>query len=201
MMITLSPYKSCLIVGLLLVLALNPTFSQEAQTAEAPVFDSNLLRLKVPEAFQKNSLKLEVFADSSWQVFRGQEGLSFEESLELLGLSGKLDQHRQHVEREEGLTREYRSRRVFSIVTAMVGGGYLGITWSKGWVYQIPGYAALAIAGVRYLDSRRLEIQALREHYYQTALINPSEIQRLVDDYNFRLYQYLSTAGIQFHAE
>lgn len=161
-------------------------------------FDSELLRLKVPVAFQKSSLKLEVFADSSWQLFRGQEALTFTQSMIILGLSDKLDAYEEHHQKELEYLKEYRSRRVFSMATTIGGLGYLAIIWSKGWVYQIPGYAAMVIAGVRMYESHQMENQALREQYYIQTLIQPSEINKLVEDYNFKLYQYLSNAGIQF---
>ncbi len=51
---------------------------------------------------------------------------------------------------------------------------------------------------MRYFESQQVEIQALREQYYLQTLIRPSRVRKLVDDYNFQLYQFLSTAGIQF---
>jgi len=161
-------------------------------------FDSELLRLKVPEAFAQSSLKLEVFADSSWQLFQGKHPLGFAESLHLLGLTDQLVEYQIHHDREAELLTAYRSRRVFALISGLGGSTYLLFTAQKNWVYQIPGYAALAVGIARYLESRKLEIQALREFYYYQSLISPSDIQRRVDDYNFRLYQYLSNAGIQF---
>ncbi len=173
-------------------------FAQVDSTKSRLQFDSELLRLKVPEAFQKSSLKLEIFADSSWQLYRGSDALSFSEAMTLLGQSEKLKQYETHLEQESEYLREYRSRRIFALVTAVGAGTYLTFAWSKGWLYQIPGYAALAVAGERLWVSRRIEIQALREQYYLQTIINPSAVQDLVDDYNFQLYQYLSNAGIQF---
>lgn len=173
-------------------------FAQVDSTLDYPQFDSQLLRLKVPEAFQKSSLKLEIFADSSWQLYRGSDALSHIEALHFIGQSEKVEQYEDHLEKETAYLQEYRSRRIFALVTAVGGGSYLTFVWSKGWLYQIPGYAALAVAGVRLWESRKIEIQALREQYYLQTLIRPSEVQALVDDYNFKLYQYLSNAGIQF---
>lgn len=163
-----------------------------------PGFDSQLLKLKVPEAFQRSSLKLEVFADSSWQLFRGSEALSFSQSLHLLGQDKVIEEYEAHLSKEMKYLKDFRSRRVFSIISGVGGVSYLSLIWDKGWVYQIPGYAAIAIASVRYFESRQLEVQALREQYYLQTLISPSKVQVLVDNYNFQLYQYLSTAGIQF---
>ncbi len=173
-------------------------YAQVDSSSTFPEFDSQLLRLKVPEAFQKSSLKLEVFADSSWQLYRGNAPLDFISALELLGQSHVIDEYNDHLHKEAEFLKEYRSRRVFSIVSSVAGATYLTIAWSKGWVYQIPGYVAIAIAGVRYMESRKIEVKALREQYYLQTLIKPSSIQKLVDNYNFQLYQYLSTAGIQF---
>ena len=154
--------------------------------------------MKVPDAFQRSSLKLDIFADSSWQLYRGSELLDFPQALEFLGQTAAIEAYEIHLKQEQEFLKDYRSRRVFSMATAVGGTGYLVISWSKGWVYQIPGYAALAIAGVRYLESRRLEVAALREQYFIQSITSPAHIQKLVDDYNFKLYQYLSTAGIQF---
>ncbi len=173
-------------------------YAQVDSTDSYLEFDSQLLRLKVPEAFQKSSLKLEIFADSSWQIYRGSEALSFSEALNLLGQSEKIRQYEHHQNQEMQFLKEFRSRRVFAIVTGSVGAVYLAFIWSKGWVYQIPGYAALVVAGVRMWESHTIEIMAFREQYYVQALISPSQVQQLVDDYNFKLYQYLSNAGIQF---
>jgi len=163
-----------------------------------PEFDSKLLQLKVPDAFQRSSLKLEVFSDSSWQLYRGSEALGFEASLHLLGRDDVIAEYIAHLEKEAGFLRDFRSRRVFSILSLVGGTAYLSFIWSKGWVYQIPGYAAIMIGGVRYFESRHLEIKALREQYYLQSLMSPALVQKRVDDYNFQLYQYLSTAGIQF---
>ncbi len=163
-----------------------------------PEFDSQLLKLKVPDAFQRSSLKLEVFSDSSWQLYRGSEVLSFSQSLHLLGQKHIISKYESHLVKEAGYLKDFRSRRVFSMVSSLVGVAYLSFIWSEGWVYQIPGYAAIIIGGVRYFESRQFEIQALREQYYLQTLISPARVQTLVDDYNFQLYQYLSTAGIHF---
>jgi hypothetical protein len=173
-------------------------FGQVDSLTVYPEFDSQLLKLKVPDAFQRSSLKLEVFSDSSWQLYRGTEALSFSQSLHLLGQESVLVDYEEHLAREAGFLKDFRSRRVFSMISSIGGVTYLAIIWSKGWVYQIPGYAAIMIGGVRYFESRQYEIQALREQYYLQTLISAARIERLVDDYNFRLYQYLSTAGIQF---
>lgn len=163
-----------------------------------PEFDSQLLKLNVPDAFQRSSLKLEVFSDSSWQLYRGDEALSFSQSLHLLGQESVIAEYESHLDKEAGFMKDFRSRRVFSMVSSIGGVAYLSFVWSKGWVYQIPGYAAIIIGGVRYFESRQFEIQALREQYYLQTLISPSLVQTLVDDYNFQLYQYLSKAGIHF---
>jgi len=173
-------------------------FGQTDSMQVYPGFDSQLLKLKVPEAFQRSSLKLEVFADSSWQLFRGSEALSFSQSLHLLGQDKVIEEYEAHLSKEMKYLKDFRSRRVFSIISGVGGVSYLSLIWDKGWVYQIPGYAAIAIASVRYFESRQLEVQALREQYYLQTLISPSKVQVLVDNYNFQLYQYLSTAGIQF---
>ncbi|NQT63181.1 MAG: hypothetical protein HQ556_09525 [Candidatus Marinimicrobia bacterium] len=173
-------------------------FGQVDSLIVYPEFDSQLLKLKVPDAFQRSSLKLEVFSDSSWQLYRGNEALSFSQSLHLLGQETVLADYEAHLAKEAGFLKDFRSRRVFSMVSSLGGAAYLSIIWSKGWVYQIPGYAAILIGGVRYYESRQFEIQALREQYYLQTLISSARIEKLVDDYNFRLYQYLSTAGIQF---
>jgi len=171
----------------------------QTDSSSSPLkFDSQLLKLKVPDAFQKSSLKLEVFADSSWQLYRGSAVLSFTEALDILGETDKMLEYEEHEKREAKLFKEYRSRRVFSIVSSLGGLTYLSFSWEKDWVYQIPGYAAILVASVRYLDSKRIEIEALREQYYLKSLISPSRMEQLVDNYNFKLYQYLSTAGIQF---
>jgi len=185
-------------IVLCLLLAIGPVLSQETDAEQALEFDSELLRLKVPEAFAQSSLKLEIFADSSWQLFQGKHQLDFAESLHLLGLSDRLMEYQDHVQREAELVKAYRSRRVFAIISGMGGSTYLLFVRKKGWIYHIPGYAALAVGAARYLESRKLEIESLRESYYYQSLITPSEIKTRVDDYNFRLYQYLSTAGIQF---
>lgn len=182
------------IIALLLTLG----FGQEDSLAVYPEFDSQLLKLKVPEAFQRSSLKLEIFSDSTWQLYRGAEALEFSESMHLLGQEGILADYEKHLEKESEYLKAFRSRRVFSVVSALGGATFLSFVWSKGWVYQIPGYAAILIGGVRYYESRKIEVQALREQYYLRSLISPSKVQQLVDDYNFRLYQYLSNAGIQF---
>ena len=164
-----------------------------------PIFDSQLLRLKVPEAFQKSSLKLEIFADSSWQLYRGNQALSFQQALELLGQSDKIRNYEQHLEQIRVYEQDYRSRRVFAIVTGIGGAAYLSFIWSRGWVYQIPGYAALTVAGVRLWESHQYEGRMQRERYYLQSLMMPHELQKLVDDYNLKLYQFLSKTGIQFH--
>ena len=163
-----------------------------------PDFDSQLLKLRVPEAFQNSSLKLEVFSDSSWQLYQGAKALDFKQSLKLLGQRDVIAEYETHLARESAYIKDFRSRRVFSMVTAVGGASYLTFTWSKGWVYQIPGYAAILVAGVRYFESRKIEIEALREQYYLQKLISPAKVQALVDEYNFQLYQYLSSAGIKF---
>jgi len=124
--------------------------------------------------------------------------LGFEEALELLDLSNKLADYDLHLKKEAKYLKEFRSRRVFALITALGGLSYLAIIWDKGWVYQIPGYVATTVAGFRLYESRQLEILALREQYYLHSLVNPSDIKKRVDDYNFKLYQYLSSAGIQF---
>ncbi|MBT3254393.1 MAG: hypothetical protein HN995_11775 [Candidatus Marinimicrobia bacterium] len=182
----------------LLLFLMTAGFGQVDSLTVYPEFDSQLLKLKVPDAFQRSSLKLEVFSDSSWQLYRGTEALSFSQSLHLLGQESVLVDYEEHLAREAGFLKDFRSRRVFSMISSIGGVTYLAIIWSKGWVYQIPGYAAIMIGGVRYFESRQYEIQALREQYYLQTLISAARIERLVDDYNFRLYQYLSTAGIQF---
>jgi len=185
-------------LAIMIMIMTSPGIAQTDSSLISPKFDSQLLTLKVPDAFQKSSLKLEVFSDSSWQLYRGVTALSFVDALAILGETDRLFEYEEHQKREAEFQKEYRSRRVFSIVTSLVGFAYLSFNWSKGWVYQIPGYAAIMVAGVRYLDSRKIEIQALREQYYLKSFMSPSKIQQLVDNYNFRLYQYLSTAGIQF---
>lgn len=118
--------------------------------------------------------------------------------MHLLGQDHIIIDYNLHLEKEAGFLKDFRSRRIFSLISSLGGAAYVSFTWSRGWIYQIPGYAAVLIGGVRYLESRRLEIKALREQYYLQSLISPTHVQKLVDDYNFRLYQYLSTAGIQF---
>ncbi len=183
---------------ILLLLSVASGYGQVDSLTVYPEFDSQLLKLKVPDAFQRSSLKLEVFSDSSWQLYRGNEPLSFSQSLQLLGQERVIAEYESHLIKEAGFLKDFRSRRVFAIISSMGGAGYLSFIWSKGWVYQIPGYAAIIIGGVRYFESRQFEIQALREQYYLQTLISPARVQTLVDDYNFQLYQYLSTAGIQF---
>jgi len=190
--------KSLVFLFLLAGLFICQISAQEDSVSVSDEFNSQLLTLKVPEAFAQSSLKLEVFTDSSWQLYQGQHQLNFNEALHLLGLTGRLLEIQQHMQREQELSKAYRSRRVFSIISGVGGATYLAFIWEKGWVYQIPGYAAIAVASARYFESRKIEVQALREKYYQDSLISPSEIQAIVDDYNFRLYQYLSNAGIQF---
>jgi len=180
------------------ILILSFGFGQIDSTQVYPEFDSQLLRLKVPEAFQKSSLKLEIFSDSSWQLYRGSEALNFSQSMYLLGQESVIAEYDEHLAKEAGFLKDFRSRRVFSLISLMGGAAYLSFTWSRGWVYQIPGYAAIVIGGVRYFESRQYEIRALREQYFLQTLISPARVQVLVDDYNFQLYQYLSTAGIQF---
>ncbi|MBT4716310.1 MAG: hypothetical protein HOB84_16205 [Candidatus Marinimicrobia bacterium] len=188
-------HLKCLI---LLLFIMTSGFGQVDSLIVYPEFDSQLLKLKVPDAFQRSSLKLEVFSDSSWQLYRGDEVLSFSQSLYLLGQESVLADYEAHLTKEAGFLKDFRSRRVFSVISSVGGATYLSIIWSKGWVYQIPGYAAIIIGGVRYFESRQFEIKALREQYYLQTLISSGRVQKLVDDYNFRLYQYLSTAGIQF---
>jgi len=190
--------RSLLIV--LVGLLASYSFSQTAQspTDSTHVFNSQLLKLKVPEAFQKNSLKLEIFADSSWQLYRGNQALSFPEAMRLLNQPDKARAYLDHQQQAAEYESSYRSRQVFAIITAVGGASYLAFIWSKGWVYQIPGYAALAVASGRLLESRQYENRALRERYYLQSLMPPSELRKLVDEYNFKLYQFLSTAGIQF---
>jgi len=180
------------------ILILSFGFGQIDSAQVYPGFDSQLLRLKVPEAFQKSSLKLEIFSDSSWQLYRGSEALNFSQSMYLLGQESVITEYDEHLAKEAGFLKDFRSRRVFSLISLMGGAAYLSFTWSRGWVYQIPGYAAIVIGGVRYFESRQYEIRALREQYFLQTLISPACVQVLVDDYNFQLYQYLSTAGIQF---
>ena len=163
-----------------------------------PDFDSHLLKLKVPDAFHRSSLKLEVFADSSWQLYRGEEAIDFAASMELLGQKQLMADYQAHLKNETEYIKAYRSRRIFAMISSLGGAVYLSFTWKQGWVYHIPGYAAILVGGIRYYESKKLEIQALREQYYLRALMEPARVQKLVDDYNFRLYQYLSTAGIQF---
>ena len=185
-------------VFLLLIVLATSGFGQIDSLSVYPEFDSKLLKLKVPDAFQRSSLKLEVFSDSTWQLYRGNEALSFSQSLKFLGQESVIEDYEAHLLKESGYLKDFRSRRVFAMISSLGGAGYLSFIWSKGWVYQIPGYAAIIIGGVRYYESRQFEIQALREQYYLQTLISPALIQALVDDYNFQLYQYLSTAGIQF---
>jgi len=173
-------------------------YSQFANYDSIPSFDSQLLRLNVPEAFQKSSLKMEVYSDSSWQIYRGDQALNFSDAMKLLSQSKMIVDYTDHQEKEAQYIKDYRSHRVFSIVTSVGGASYLVFAWHKGWVYQIPGFAALAISGVRYWESRKLETLALRERYYQQSIASPALMRQLIDDYNFRLYQYLSQAGIQF---
>ncbi|NQV15758.1 hypothetical protein HQ531_09910 [bacterium] len=191
-------YKYMLFIPIALLVTVQFSFAQTDSSDSYQTFDSELLRLKVPVAFQKSSLKLEVFADSSWQLYQGQEALSFTMALQLLGLSEKLEQYEQYQKKELEYLKQYRSRRIFSMLTGIGGVGYLALIWNKGWVYQIPGYAAMVVAGVRLWESHKIEIQALREQYYIQVLVQPSEIQLLIEDYNFKLYQYLTNAGIQF---
>jgi hypothetical protein len=181
-----------------LIFLLTSGFGQIDSIQVYPEFDSQLLKLKVPDAFQRSSLKLEVFSDSSWQLYRGSKALDFSQSMHLLGQESVIAEYEAHLSKEAGFIKDFRSRRVFSIVSSIGGATYLSFIWSKGWVYQIPGYAAILIGGVRYFESRQYEIRALREQYYLQTLISPARVQMLVDDYNFQLYQYLSTAGIQF---
>ncbi len=181
-----------------ILLLMTPVLGQQDSLTVYPEFDSQLLKLKVPEAFQRSSLKLEVFSDSSWQLFRGSEALNFSQSMQLLGQQNLIRKYESHLANEAGFLKDFRSRRVFSVVSSIGGSAYLAFIWSQGWVYQIPGFAAILIGGVRYFESRQIEIQALREQYYLQTLISPANVQLLVDDYNFQLYQYLSNAGIQF---
>jgi len=182
----------------LLIVYVPSCFCQTDSSQVYPEFDSQLLKLKVPEAFQRSSLKLEIYADSSWQLFRGNEALDFKQSLHLLGQEDLIEKYEYHLAKVGEYTNEYRSRRVFALFSISGGLAYLSFIWSKGWVYQIPGYAAVAIGSVRYFESRKFEMQALREQYYFQTIVSPAKIQALVEDYNFRLYRYLSTAGIQF---
>lgn len=161
-------------------------------------FDSELLKLNVPEAFQQNSLKLEIFSDSSWILYRGQTELSFQEALGLLGQKDKIQTWETHLDNEAIFEADHRARRVFSSVATLVGGTYLFFVWEKGWVYQIPGYALLAVGGVRWWESRRAQIEAKRQRYYIANILRPSEVEVLVDAYNLRLYQFLSNTGIRY---
>ncbi|NQV42607.1 MAG: hypothetical protein HQ506_09650 [Candidatus Marinimicrobia bacterium] len=183
---------------ILLLIVVTSGLGQVDSLSVYPEFDSQLLKLKVPDAFQRSSLKLEVFSDSSWQLYRGNEVLNFSQSLKLLGQESVLHEYESHLVKESKFLKDFRSRRVFALVSSIGGAAYLSFIWSQGWIYQIPGYAAIVIGGVRYYESRQFEIQALREQYYLQTLISPARVQTLVDDYNFQLYQYLSTAGIQF---
>ncbi len=185
-------------LGVMQMIGASPCVAQTDSSLTAPKFDSQLLKLKVPDAFQKSSLKLEVFSDSSWQLYRGTTALSFAEALDLLGETDKKLEFEAHQKRESSLQKEFRSRRVFSIVSTLGGITYISFSRSRGWVYQIPGYAAILVASIRYLDSRKIEVEALREQYYLKSLLSPSRVQQKVDDYNFKLYQFLSTTGIQF---
>ncbi len=195
---TITSIKLPLKYLILFIVSMTLGFAQVDSLSAYPEFDSQLLKLKVPDAFQRSSLKLEVFSDSTWQLYRGNEALSFSESLHLLGQESVLTEYEAHLAKEAEFMTDYRSRRVFSMVSSLGGVVYLSFIWSKGWVYQIPGFAAIMIGGVRYFESRQFEIKALREQYYLQTLISSAKIEKLVDDYNFRLYQYLSTAGIQF---
>ncbi|MCF6238782.1 MAG: hypothetical protein L3J79_08240 [Candidatus Marinimicrobia bacterium] len=188
------------VLKVLVVLLLSgPVLHAQVDSTETfPEFDSQLLRLKVPDAFQKSSLKLEIFSDSSWQLYRGSYAFSFTAALEFLGQDEKLVQYEAHLEKHAELPKGYRSRRVFSMVTGLGGVSYLIFSWSQSWVYHIPGYVAILVAGQRLWESRKIEIQAQRETYYLSTLISPSQVKSQVDEYNFRLYQYLSKAGIQF---
>lgn len=189
-----------LLFGLIL-LALAPIGLAAAQSdtlSAEPEFDFELLRLNVPEAFQQNSLRLEVFSDSSWVLYRGQTALSFTDALSVLGQAHKIEELEQHQRQEALYTKDHRARRVFSSVATLVGGTYLYFVWERGWVYQIPGYALLIVAGTRYWESRKSEIEAKRQRYFIDTILRASEAQKLVDDYNLRLYQYLSNTGIRY---
>lgn len=180
------------------LLLFSVSLAQSDSTKLFQEFDSELLRLKVPEAFQKSSLKLEIFSDSTWQLYRGETALDFISALILLGQFDVIQEYKIHQAEEKRLRRDFRSRRVFSMISAVGGASYLMAIWEKDWIYHIPGYVAIAIAAVRYQDSRKLETLALREKYYQDVLVSPTFMKKLVDDYNFKLYQFLTGAGIQF---
>lgn len=191
-------YNKLGIVFFILLVLQGYVFAQVDSSQNAPPFDSQLLRLKVPVAFQKSRLKLEVFADSSWQLYRGNEALDLIQALQLLDLSDKMDEYEKHLKLEAKYNWEYRGRRVIGLISTLGGVTYLAFTWKKGLVYQILGYVALIHGGQRLWESRNVEVKALREQYFISSVLTPSEIELLVKDYNFRLYQYLSNAGIQF---
>ena len=102
-------HLKCLI---LLLFIMTSGFGQVDSLIVYPEFDSQLLKLKVPDAFQRSSLKLEVFSDSSWQLYRGDEVLSFSQSLYLLGQESVLADYEAHLTKEAGFLKDFRSRRV-----------------------------------------------------------------------------------------
>ena len=195
--------RSTIIKPLLLTifLVLNPIRPGLAQTDSVetvPEMDFELLRLNVPDAFQQHSLKLEIFSDSSWVLYQGQRELTFVEAMELLGQEHRLQAWEEHQAQEALFSADHRARRVFSSVATLVGGTYLLFIWDKGWLYQIPGYALLGVAGIRYWESHKAQVAARRQRYYIDNIIRPSELQALVDNYNLRLYQFLSKTGIRY---
>lgn len=184
---------------LLFILSGNQVMGQQMDsTTVNSEFNSELLRLNVPDAFQKNRLRLEIYTDSTWVLYRGDTELSFTDALDLLGEGARIRTLESHIEQEQAFSREHRSRRVFASVGGLVSGTYLFLIWDKGWVYQIPGHALLVVAGIRYWESRRAEIEALRQTYFIDHIMTASEAQILVDAYNLRLYQFLSNTGMQY---
>ncbi|MCF7808644.1 MAG: hypothetical protein K9M49_06425 [Candidatus Marinimicrobia bacterium] len=183
---------------LLLILSVQPLTAQMDSTVVGGDFDSELLRLNVPDAFQKNRLRLDIYSDSSWVLIRGETEVSFTDALDLLGEGPRIRELASHLEQEEAFNREYRSRRVFASVAALVSGTYLFLVWDKDWVYQIPGHALLIVAGVRYWESHKAEIEALRQRYYIEHIMTASEAQKRVDAYNLKLYQFLSNTEMQY---
>lgn len=196
-MLKSSSYR-LLVLSSLIVLLINPILAQSDTLATESEFDFELLRLNVPEAFQQNSLRLEVFSDSSWVLYRGQTALNFTDALVVLGQEYKIEELADHERQEALYSRDHRARRVFSSVATLVGGTYLYFIWDRDWIYQIPGYALLVVAGIRYWESRDAEIEAKRQQYYIDTILRASEAQKLVDAYNLRLYQYLSNTGIRY---
>lgn len=184
---------------LLLIFTGNKAIAQQLDSTNVnSEFDSELLRLNVPDAFQKNRLRLEVYMDSTWVLYRGDTELSFTDALDILGEGAKIRTLESHIELEQAYSREHRSRRVFASVGALVSGSYLFLIWDKGWVYQIPGHALLVVAGIRYWESRKAQIEALRQTYFIEHIMTASEAQKRVDAYNLRLYQFLSNTGMQY---